>query len=337
MTLQEVITDYCHTIGVDASLVQGAGGNVSWKAGNTLWIKASGAWLADANRKSIFVPVDLIRLKDHVKSQRFDAAPVVLHRMSRRPSIETMLHSIVPHRIVVHTHPIAVLVHLVQAGCVEILQRRLPPSVSWLLVDYHKPGAKLAEALQRAIERTALSPSVLFLANHGMLVGGETVNEVDHLHRQVLDSLRELPRPLDDCAPSEIPHQLIKRGYRLPENPLAHRIALDDICLLLVEKHWALVPDIVVFLGDRPQIFDTSDDAVGFIRFARSAPAFVLIRHLGVFIQKNANQAIEAMLVFFAEIAGRLKAIDHVRSLTRSDIEALMEWEAERYRANTGQ
>lgn len=337
VTLQEMISDYSRTIGVDASLVQGAGGNVSWKTGNTLWIKASGTWLADANEKSIFVPVDLCRLKDDIESQRFGATPVLRRRMSRRPSIETMLHGILSHRIVVHTHPVSVLVHLVQAGCLAVLQRRLPQTVSWLLVDYHKPGPRLAEALHRAIKGTALSPSVLFLANHGMLVGGQTVEEVDRVQRQVLDSLSELPRPFNDCIPVEAPHQLLKRGYRLPANPLVHRIACDDICLFLAEKHWALVPDVVVFLGDRPQIFNTLDDALRFIQVAQSAPTFIVLRHFGVFIRKNADRSIEAMLLFFSELAARLHADDHVRSLTRSDIDALIEWDAERYRVLVGQ
>src|SRR5947207_2266807 len=35
-------------VGSNIDLVQGAGGNTSLKEGNDLWIKASGAWLADA-------------------------------------------------------------------------------------------------------------------------------------------------------------------------------------------------------------------------------------------------------------------------------------------------
>ena len=42
------VTDYCAHIGADPLLVQGAGGNVSWKEDGTLWIKASGKWLAGA-------------------------------------------------------------------------------------------------------------------------------------------------------------------------------------------------------------------------------------------------------------------------------------------------
>ncbi|NBZ97128.1 MAG: class II aldolase, partial [Proteobacteria bacterium] len=44
---------YCTSIARDRMHVQAAGGNVSWKSDNTLWIKASGTWLADAERRDI--------------------------------------------------------------------------------------------------------------------------------------------------------------------------------------------------------------------------------------------------------------------------------------------
>ena len=50
-------------VGADRLLVQAAGGNTSIKLGDTLWIKASGQWLADALAKPIFVPVDFNALR----------------------------------------------------------------------------------------------------------------------------------------------------------------------------------------------------------------------------------------------------------------------------------
>ena len=50
--LQE-IKELCALIGSDPLLVQGPGGNASLKERETIWIKASGSWLADAERKDI--------------------------------------------------------------------------------------------------------------------------------------------------------------------------------------------------------------------------------------------------------------------------------------------
>ena len=59
MNMHESVRKFCATIGENPLLVQGAGGNVSWKEDATLWIKASGTWLAEAMTDEIFVQVDI--------------------------------------------------------------------------------------------------------------------------------------------------------------------------------------------------------------------------------------------------------------------------------------
>ncbi len=59
--IEKQVKAFCAQIGADPLLVQGPGGNVSWKDGDVLWVKASGAWLAHAAGKDeIFIPVDLL-------------------------------------------------------------------------------------------------------------------------------------------------------------------------------------------------------------------------------------------------------------------------------------
>ena len=53
---QLAIKAFCKKIGSNSLLVQGAGGNISWKEDDVLWIKASGMWLIDAVKENIFVP-----------------------------------------------------------------------------------------------------------------------------------------------------------------------------------------------------------------------------------------------------------------------------------------
>ena len=49
--MREAMMNFCASIGSDPLLVQGPGGNVSWKENNCLWVKASGTWLASAKKK----------------------------------------------------------------------------------------------------------------------------------------------------------------------------------------------------------------------------------------------------------------------------------------------
>ena len=46
-------------VGKNILLTQAGGGNFSIKQGDVLWVKASGAWLADAEIKDIFLPISL--------------------------------------------------------------------------------------------------------------------------------------------------------------------------------------------------------------------------------------------------------------------------------------
>ena len=55
----QLLKEVSARVGRDMSLVQGAGGNTSVKEGDILWVKASGAWVSEADKRDIFVPVDL--------------------------------------------------------------------------------------------------------------------------------------------------------------------------------------------------------------------------------------------------------------------------------------
>lgn len=114
-SLHAAIVDFCARIGRDRLLVQGAGGNVSYKSNGALWIKASGTWLADAASQEIFVPVDLAHLQSAIARDDFEVSPISRDVDARlRPSIETLLHALLPHAVVAHLHEINALVHLVQ-------------------------------------------------------------------------------------------------------------------------------------------------------------------------------------------------------------------------------
>ncbi len=153
-SLKDSVLEYCTLIGADPMLVQGAGGNVSWKDGDTLWVKASGTWLADARTKEIFVPVDFSDLKAMVKAGNFTAMPKLKTDSQLRPSIETLLHALMPQRVVVHVHAIEALVHLVRYNPWHEISQKLKTDFNWEIVSYQKPGADLARAVKLAIEES---------------------------------------------------------------------------------------------------------------------------------------------------------------------------------------
>ena len=119
------VESFCTSIGSDPLLVQGAGGNVSWKDGDHLWVKASGTWLAEAETSNIFVPVNLTHLQHALAENNYSVNPILLSNTFLRPSIETLLHALMPHKIVLHLHPVEILAYLVQDNAIELIELHL--------------------------------------------------------------------------------------------------------------------------------------------------------------------------------------------------------------------
>ena len=167
----QTISQMCANLGKNPLLVQGAGGNVSWKEHETLWIKGSGTWLANANDADIFVPVNLKHLQDALTKQDFDVKPQPIGEQALRPSIETVLHGLMPHQVVAHLHAINALSHLVTQDCIPFIQKICQQaSIHAAFVGYHKPGPELAQAIYVALQNTP-EANVIFLQNHGIVLG----------------------------------------------------------------------------------------------------------------------------------------------------------------------
>ncbi|RUX72985.1 class II aldolase/adducin family protein, partial [Mesorhizobium sp. M7A.F.Ca.CA.004.08.2.1] len=109
------------SIGRSPHLTQAAGGNTSLKAGDTLWIKASGTWLKDALVDDIMVPVAMAPLlraveqRDRAADQPQGFTIAALNPRGLRPSIETTVHALMPQRVVLHVHCVDTISLAVQA------------------------------------------------------------------------------------------------------------------------------------------------------------------------------------------------------------------------------
>src|SRR4029453_15069944 len=94
-------------VGRNILLVQGAGANSSIKHGDVLWMKASGAWVRDADNKEIFVPVSLSGPRAPLAAGNERMPLASGHPENRlRASIETSLHALMPHPVVLHVHSV---------------------------------------------------------------------------------------------------------------------------------------------------------------------------------------------------------------------------------------
>lgn len=330
--LHDAMVAYCTRAGADPLLVQGAGGNVSWKEGDTLWIKASGTWLADASHRDIFVPVDLPHLRQELAAGRHESKPRVKGDHALRPSIETVLHALMPHTVVVHMHAIEVLAHLVREDFTESLRRtHLQEAFACAVVDYHKPGVALARAVQAALAQTP-SARVVFMRNHGVVVGGDDVADVERLVNCLVEHFKTVTAlPRGQAVPTD-PLILGDVTYLPLQDPDLHQLAAEPMLCGRLDKAWALYPDHVVFLGARASLHASVSALAQALTGTDVPPELVFVQGLGVFAQESFSVAKKAQLRCYRDVLARQPADAVMRSLSMDQIAELLDWDAERYR-----
>jgi rhamnose utilization protein RhaD (predicted bifunctional aldolase and dehydrogenase)/NAD(P)-dependent dehydrogenase (short-subunit alcohol dehydrogenase family) len=174
--------------GSDPEMVLAGGGNTSVKVGDKLLVKGSGSALATIDREG-FVAMDRPRLealanaslpaerepREAAYKQSLYAARLEPER-NQRPSVEALLHHLVPGRFVVHGHATVAnaLTCCVSGGA--IARELFGDEMLW--VPFVDPGFVLAQALRAGLAthqaRHGRAPRAVLMANHGIIVAGDT-------------------------------------------------------------------------------------------------------------------------------------------------------------------
>lgn len=180
--------------GADPSFVLAGGGNTSAKMGERLWVKGSGAALANITAEG-FVEMDRPALEAllnsdfgpdrNVREEKFKQAVMAARvepEKGQRPSVEAVLHHLMPGRFVVHSHAtVANMFTCCTAG--EALVREVcGDEVLW--IEDVDPGLILAQALRDGLKAYAAKtgrarPRAVLMQNHGLVIAGETPEEIE--------------------------------------------------------------------------------------------------------------------------------------------------------------
>ena len=333
----QIISQLCADLGKDRLLVQGAGGNVSWKENDVLWIKGSGTWLANADKEDIFVAVNLHHLQNALHQANFRVAPQVIAGEEEQkliPSIETILHALMPQKFVVHLHAIIALSHLVTVLCRESIddffKRSNTPSIQYAFVDYHKPGQELARAIQESL---ILNPgtNVIFLKNHGIVIGAESIEDVYKL-LQNINAVLVPQRDLIVAAESPSNEIYSESSDYIPfADPQVQQLAINPIFFNRLKYDWVLYPDHVVFLGPKAFTYHSWVDFKA-RQDSDSPPELIFIKDTGVFVKPDFNLAKSAQLRCYYDVISRVAPKAELAPLDQAAVDALINWDAEKYR-----
>jgi rhamnose utilization protein RhaD (predicted bifunctional aldolase and dehydrogenase) len=329
--IETQIKEFCSELGNEPLLVQGAGGNVSWKDECTLWIKASGMWLVDADSKEIFVPVNLEHLKASIAKKRFNITPLVNNTSALRPSIETLMHALLPHRIVVHLHSIEILSYLVRPNFREQLNTAIGNLIDFACVDYYKPGQELAQSIYEVLNYKP-DIDVIFLKNHGVVIGGEDVGEIRNLLFEINRRLKSQPKfKINAATSAPVPVELENKYTPLKQADIS-LLATKPTLYSRLDTNWCLYPDHIVFLGPKANLYSSWKEFQDKVLIKYKYPDLVFIENQGVYVTSQFSISQQAQLKCYFDVLIRQDADGDLCSMCDADVNAILEWDAENYR-----
>ena len=356
--------------GTGTDYVIAGGGNTSWKSDSVLWVKGSGQALATIGAEG-FVKVDRKALaalwtrkfsSDPDQREREVLADLMAARLPgeehKRPSVETLLHDMMPFAYVVHTHPTLVNALTCAQDGEKTFQRLFAHEALWIpLVN---PGYLLSKIVKDSLEafqkENSRVPSVIFLQNHGIVVAGNTAAEINATYARIMKAIVAEVKVQPDWAPQPVDvgreAQFLAALVPVAQKALASQrvfltrvmgkttlgLAADDEAFAPLAS--AFSPDHIVYMGVSPiRVATPAELPAAFAAYQakwHKPPQVVLARGLGAFClgptEKTANQA---HLLFLDEvkIAVTTPSFGGPRFMTPEHIDFIMNWEVEAFRS----
>ncbi len=362
-----------HVLGRNEMYVQAGGGNTSVKCadGTSMLIKASGTPLGEMSETQGWVKVDLAKVtslfnQPHImklsaakREQKVLAVlgESIIEPLNARPSVETPLHALLG-TVIMHSHPVianALTCHPDGKNILASLE--LNPKNPALWVPYTDPGSSLAYSLFDALalhtHNYGVSPTAIFLQNHGFFCVGETSTECVELHLLWMNTLESHLRThahSADIQEADLAalRKSIKQAARALKKPTPRiRVSCDPTLasalgsdLINVFKG-SLTPDHVVYMGPHAIFIPSGchpraleEACIVYTNKNNQFPrVFVLEKQAIAFAGDSEKKldATEALAVSAVRTA--LASGNTYRHMPKRDIDFILNWEAEHYRA----
>ena len=313
-------------IGSDPLLTQASTGNTSTKRDGILWIKASGKWMANAIHEDILIPLDLAEVKECVKQE---VDPAELHADA---SIETAMHAVLPHRVVLHVHSVNTIAWAVRQDAQVQLERRLG-GLRWQWISYVPSGLPLAREIRKALSASA-DADVFVLGNHGLVIGGDDCDAVEDLLGLVEQRLAICPRPAATTDHALLAEITDRSSWGLPDADEVHALGTDAISRAILSGGLLYPCQSTFSNSSTPELFrsvpcpDPSDQWES--RY-RNRP-FLIIERCGVIVKRTVTSSQSAMMSGLAQVVQRISPSAPLRYLTEEEVANSSSTIAARYR-----
>jgi rhamnulose-1-phosphate aldolase/alcohol dehydrogenase len=253
-------------LGQDPSVTNWKGGNISGKylerdfdgsEIRVLRIKGSGSDLRTAVREDFagvrHDPVARLAARSAMSDE--DMVAFLAHCLtdipSKRPSIETLMHSFMPFEHIDHTHADYALWFAALEEGRKLAEDLLQEELVW--VDYHRPGFHLARTVGEAVRMNPKGKCVI-LAKHGLLTWGATSKECYH---NTLSMLRRL----DAAVKKRLAATRVFGGARSAALPPERRREILADVLPAVRGAVSALRPAVLHVDDSPNALEFADGA----------------------------------------------------------------------------
>jgi len=352
--------------GADPDFLLAGGGNTSFKDKRYLYIKASGFKLASIGEDG-FVKLDRNAL-NRIWEKRYPANVDLREKQAlqdlmytraggeiKRPSVESLLHAVLPQKYVIHTHPTIVNGLTCSKNGHQIAERLFRSRCMW--VPLVNPGYILAKLIKTHLtvhkKKYRSLPDIILLANHGMFVGAETIGEIKTIHNFVIDTLKKRIVCEPDFSSIQVSKAEIKKIYRQFKNHPAFKnkyitfennteisAAVKD-STSFEKVHSSYTPDHIVYAG--PEMLFVEDlDGIGqdidqYRERNGCYPKVIAVKMTGVFALGDEDNSSRVTMLFFLDalkIAVYAESFGGYKFMGKRQVDFIKNWEAEEFRSN---
>ena len=313
------LRDLSARVGSDPLLVQASNGNTSIKLDGILWIKASGKLLAHAMQEEMLVPLELAEVKASIQNGAEIASPYA-SKDELRPSIETAMHAILRHRVVIHVHSINAIAWAIRLDGPDQLKERLA-GLYWRWIPYAASGMPLAREIEKAVA-SAPETDVLILGNHGLVVCGQDCQTAEKLlcevERRLAITPRQFPRP--DATVLAMIARFSR--WQFPDIASLHALGTDAVSRKIL-RGGVLYPCQAIFLGQTMPLLPPAvviSKSTERLNGNDGTPAFVAVERSGVMLNEKMTSAERATLIGLAQVTQRTEESAQLRYLKGAEV-----------------
>ncbi len=361
----EKLVEFSNFYGSNEELVLAGGGNTSAKDGDVMYIKGSGTSLSTITKDG-FVKMNRTKLKE-IFSKTYpdndkEREALFLEDLSnakepgeesKRPSVETTLHSLFEYTFVLHLHPALVNGLTCSQNGKSKAKELFGDSVIW--VDVCKPGYILSKICFDLMEdykvKMGRSADMILLENHGVFVAGNTVEELGEKLGLITSKIRSQIVIEPDLSSGEfdgdksmstfnILNDTFSDDFVISYDPSVESLKVAESEDALKKIYNPFNPDQVVYCKPYPVYVEDEKDIPEKVNEYKNKngflPKIILVKDCGAYAVDASEKGSENASMLFNDalkIACYAESFGGGKPMTDELTDFIVNWEAESYRS----